>query len=121
MIKKVNYEIKFCAGLGTIYSQTLTPKNAQSCEALDIPEIENCYSNAINQEKKNLHAECGQSRTVNIVITILATTDAEREAILNALNDPNLVTNINAELSGEDNDIGTAGIPEVVSTGNLIH
>ena len=67
-----------------------------------------------------MHAECSVTRTVNIVITILAESDEEREAILNALNDPNLVTNINTQLPGDSNDIGSANPPSVVSTGNLV-
>ena len=83
-------------------------------------KIEQCYSDAIHQEKENLHAECSVTRTVNIIIKILAETDEEREMILNALNDADLVNDINAQLPGEANDIGSASPPSVVSTGNLI-
>ena len=67
-----------------------------------------------------MHAECSVTRTVNIVITILAENDEERQMILDALNDADLVNVINAQLPGEANDIGFASPPLVVSTGNLI-
>ena len=101
-------------------SQTLVPKYAQSCNDVDLKEIEQCISDVIKQEKENMHAECSGTRTVNIVVTILAESDPEAETILNQLNDPNLINAINEQLPGETNDIGSATPATVVSTGNLI-
>ena len=101
-------------------SQTYVPKNAQSCNELDLEEIEQCISDVIHKEKEKMNAECSGARTVNIVVTILAESDPEAETILNQLNDPNLINQINDQLPGETNDLGSANPATVVQTGNLI-
>ena len=97
----------------------LVPKYAQSCNDIDLKEIERCYSDVIGKDKENTHAECFVTRTVNIEITILAGAD-EVDSILSVLNDPNFVSNVNSQLPGEQNDIGSAGTASGVAAGNLI-
>ena len=102
------------------------PLHATSCDDYDLEAFEECYSEVIHMGMDDIRSECSVTRrqsNVNIVITILATNDAERQAILDALNNENLVDLINTQLTADGDDgsnhLGSAESPSVVSTGNL--
>ena len=105
--------------MGSIITQRLIPRST-SCTNIDLDEVENCYADVTEQPKENVKAECNPNvRMVTITVTILATNDEAREDILDTVNDDNFVDNINDELAGTDNDIGSAGTGTVQTTGNI--
>ena len=95
----------------------VVPKYAQSCNDIDLNEIERCYSDVIGQDKENIHAECTSTRNVQVVLTILAEVD-HVFSILDILNGANFLSNLNIQLPGILNDIFSAGVASLY--GNLI-
>ena len=83
-------------------------------------EIETCIAEEVHINANNVKAECNPlNRMVSIIVTILATNDEARDEILSTVNDENFVDNVNQQLDGTDNDIGSAGPGTVQATGNI--
>jgi hypothetical protein len=116
--------------------QTLTVSNTESCDEMDLKEIEGCMSDLLGVHQGYIHATCPHTRrrpffgnslfrqsTNTITITVLGSTYEISQAVYDYLNSAEFLANLNAALTDSGIDVTGANAPSVANediTGMLI-